>query len=151
MVVMDTATQSAPARPTTPVAPAMIVGWLSALLALGSALLAVSHAGVTIPLLSGLGPGGDRVVAPAVIAFTVATVLAGLVAVGAFRRRAWAWALGLVVHALAVFAATTPYRGVGSLAAIVLAVAAAAVLVSSPGRRSLLQRDVTRPDAAPGR
>jgi hypothetical protein len=53
------------------------------------------------------------------------------------------------VHGLIVLGAATPYRGVGSLIGIVLAGAAVAVLLSRPGRRSLLPRDVRHAGAAP--
>ena len=113
---------------------------MSAVLALGCAALAVAHAGVDVPLLSRIGPGGDRVVAPAAAAFTVGTLLLGAVAIGAWRARAWAWALGVVVHALVFFGAAVPYRGVASAVAMVVAAATVAVLVSRPGRAALLAR-----------
>lgn len=148
---MDTATQSAPASSAPSTAPAVIVGGISAVLAVGCALLALGHAGVGVPLLSRLGPGGSRVIAPAAAAFAVAAVLAGLVAVGAFRRRPWAWALGLVVHALALLSAVTPYRGGGSLVGVVLTVAALAVLLSPAGRQALVPREVSPASAGPPR
>ncbi len=108
----------------------------------GAALLSVGHAGVSLPLLSALGPGGDRAVPPAVVAFAVATVLATAVAVGAFRRRAWAWALGLAVFGLTALGAVTPYRGVGSAVGIALGLAGVAVLLSPAGRAALLTAGV---------
>ncbi len=140
---MDVSTSAARSAPrsdgdTTPVA-ARAVGWLSVVLAGGSALLALGHLGLSIPVLSALGPGGDRAVPPAAAAFAASAVLATAVAVGAFRRRPWAWALGLVVHALTVLGAAMPYRGVVSLIGIGLGVAAVVVLVSRPGRAALLR------------
>ncbi|MPZ74677.1 MAG: hypothetical protein GEU74_15920 [Nitriliruptorales bacterium] len=114
------------------------VAALSALLALGCAAMAIAHAGVVVPLLSRLGPGGDDTVWPAVVAFTVGAVVLTFVAVGVSRARGWAWPLGLVVHALVVLGAAMPYRGLGSLVAIVVSVASLAVLLSPAGRASLL-------------
>ncbi len=122
------------------VAAAMVVGWLSGVLSAGAVLLALAHAGLSLPLLSALGPGGDRAVPPAAIAFSVLAVLAAVVAAGAFARRSWAWPLGLVVHALAVFGAATPFRGPVSLVGILLSLSALAVMLSPSGRTALLPR-----------
>lgn len=116
------------------------VAALSAFLALGCAALAIAHAGIDVPLLSGIGPGGDRVVAPAAAAFTVGTLLLAVIAIGAWRGRAWAWALGLVVHALVFFGAAVPYRGIASAVAMIVTAAAVALLVSPLGRSALLAR-----------
>jgi hypothetical protein len=115
-----------------------LIALLSALLAIGCAVMAVAHAGVELPLIAGLGPGGDDAVWPAVIAFGVGTALLTCIAVGAARGRSWSWPLGLVVHALIVLGAAMPYRGIGSLIAIVISVASLALLLSRPGRASLL-------------
>ena len=131
------------ARPDARTA-AVVVAMLSALLTIGAAALAVAHAGLQIPGLSALGPGGDRAVVPAAVAFSVATVLAGLVTFGSFRRRPWAWALGLVVHAIVLVGAAVPYRGLGSLIGILISAAAVAVLVSRPGRTAFLPRRADR-------
>lgn len=139
-MALMTATTSRPAARRAASA-AKAVGWLAVILAVGSVLLAVAHAGVSVPLLSSLGPGGDDAVPQAAAAFTVAAVLATFVAVGAFRQRAWAWALGLVVYALTVLAAVTPYRGVGSLLGVLLGVAGVVLLLSRSGRAALLPRD----------
>lgn len=114
------------------------VAVLSAILAVGCIAMAVAHAGVEVPVLSRFGPGGDRAVPPAVIVFTIGALLLGVIAFGTLRRRAWAWAGGTVVHALVVLGAVMPYRGVGSLVAIVLAGLALAVLLSRPARSALL-------------
>lgn len=116
-----------------------LVGWLSAALAAGAVLLAVAHLGLSIPLLSALGPGGDRAVVPAAAAFSVLAALATAVSVGSFRRRPWAWGLGVVVHALTVLGAATPFRGVVSVAAVLLGCAALAALLSPGGRAGLLR------------
>jgi hypothetical protein len=115
-----------------------LIASLSALLAIGCLVMAVAHAGVTVPLVSELGPGGDDAVWPAVIAFSVGTALLACIAVGAARARSWSWPLGLVVHALIVLGAAMPYRGVGSLVAIIISVASLALLLSRTGRASLL-------------
>ena len=113
---------------------------MSALLALGCAALAVGHAGVDVAVLSDIGPGGDRAVMPAVVAFTVATVVLALVAFGVSRRRSWSWALGVVVHALVFLGAAVPYRGVASAVALVISGVSVALLVSRLGREALLAR-----------
>ena len=117
-----------------------IVAGLSALLALGCAALAVGHAGVELPLLSQIGPGGDRAVVPAAIAFTTATLVLALVAIGVARQRSWAWALGVAVHALVFLGAALPYRGIASAVALIISGACVALLVSRPGRAALLAR-----------
>lgn len=113
---------------------------VSALLALGCAALAVAHAGVELPLLSRIGPGGDRAVLPAAIAFSIATLVLTAVAVGAARTRAWAWALGVVVHGLVLLGSAVPFRGVASLVAIIASGVALALLLTRPGRDALLAR-----------
>ena len=116
------------------------VAVLSALLALGCAALAIAHSGVAVPVLSTIGPGGDRAVPIAAGFFTVGAVLLAAIAIGARRERSWAWALGVVVHALVLFGAAVPYRGVASLVAIVVSAIALALLLSRQGRAALLAR-----------
>lgn len=111
---------------------------ISAVLAAGSALLAVAHMGVEVPLLSALGPGGGRAVVPAAIAFSVAAVAHGMVSVGVRRRRAWAWPLGVLIAAATLLAAAAPFRGIGSALGIVLAAAQLGLLVTKPARRAIL-------------
>ena len=111
---------------------------VTVVLALGCLALAVAHAGISLPLLSRLGPGGGNAVVPAAIAFSVATAVLALLAMGMWRRRAWAWAVGLVVHGVVLAGAAFPYRGWGSLVGIVLAGGAFMLLVSRPGREGLL-------------
>lgn len=113
---------------------------LTALLALGCAVMAVAHAGVEVPLVSRFGPGGGRAIVPAMIAFTVAAVALALLAVGALRRRSWAWALGLLTHSLVFLGALVPFRGVGSLVALVIAGACVALLMTRSARVELLAR-----------
>lgn len=117
---------------------AAAVAGLSAVLLLGCIAMAVAHAGVTVPLLSRFGPGGSDPVWPAFIAFSIGALLMATLVIGTLRRRPWSWALGVVVHGLVIFGSVTPYRGVGSLVAIVLAGLALALLVSRPGRAALL-------------
>lgn len=111
---------------------------VTALLALGCLALAIGHSGIAVPLVSRLGPGGGRAVVPAAIAFAVATILLVVLAVGLWRRRAWAWAAGLAVHGVVLAGASFPYRGWGSLVGIVLAGTAFILLASRPGREALL-------------
>lgn len=118
--------------------PVLLVFVLSAVMAVGCAAMAVAHAGITVPLLSRFGPGGSDPVPPAVVVFTLGTMVLGVLAYGTARRRAWAWAGGIAVHGLVVLGALTPYRGVGSLVAVALSGAAAVILVSRSGRAALL-------------
>lgn len=115
------------------------VVWISGALAAGSALLAVGHAGVEIPLVSALGPGGSRPVWPAAIAFTAAACLHGAVALGIARRRPWAWPLGVLAAALTLLGAAVPFRGVGSIVGMVLAGAELALLLTGRARRGILR------------
>lgn len=111
---------------------------ITALLAVGCLALAIGHSGVTVPVLSRLGPGGGRAVVPAAIAFAVATVLLTVLTVGTWRRQPWAWAAGLAVHGIVLAGAALPYRGIGSLVGIVLAGSAFVLLASRPGREAML-------------
>lgn len=132
-------TRTPPARRA---AAARAVGWLAAAGAAGSAVMSLSHAGVTLPAVSGLGPGmGQAVVLPAVAAgFAVGAVLFGAVAVGAFRHRPWAWAAGVAVNGLTLASAALPFRGLPSALAIAVTLAALGVLLSRPGREALRPR-----------
>lgn len=122
------------ARPRS--AAAATVGWLAALAALGSALLAVAHLGVELPLLSALGPGGDTVVVPAAIAFTVGTVVWGALSASAFRGARWVLPGGVVFSVLSILSGAMPYRGVASGVGIALAAAVLVTLLSPAGRRA---------------
>lgn len=111
---------------------------LAVIVAAGAALMAVSHAGVTVPLLAALGPGGDRALPGVAAGFAVAALVFAVVAVATWRRRPWAWAVGLAVNTLALVAATMPWRGPVSGVAAVVTVAAIVVLVSPGGRAAFL-------------
>lgn len=115
-----------------------VAAWTSGALAVGSALLTIGHLGVGIPVLSALGPGGNRVVVPAAIAFGVATALQTAVCVGVVRRRAWAWPLGTVVSTMTVVGAAMPFRGSISAVGIALALVELVALLSGGARRTLL-------------
>jgi hypothetical protein len=119
-------------------AAASIATAVTAALAAGCLALAIGHMGIEVPLVSRLGPGGPNAVAPAAIAFSVATVVLTLLAMGLWRQRPWAWAVGLVVHGIVLAGAAFPYRGWGSLVGIVLAGGVFALMVSRPGRDALL-------------
>jgi hypothetical protein len=117
------------------------VTWAAGALAVGCALLAIGHLGLQVPVLSALGPGGTRPVVPAAVAFGTAAVLHGLVAVGAARRRAWAWALGVLLGGATLLGAAYPFRGVMSTVGIVLAGIELGLLLTRDGRR--LMRDAS--------
>lgn len=113
----------------------------SAVLAVGSAVMAVAHAGLEIPLLSALGPGGSRPVVPAAVAFSVATVLHAAVAIGVGAGRRWAWFVGVVAAVLTLLGAATPFRGIVSAVGIVLATVQLALLLTRQVRALLLDSD----------
>ena len=114
------------------------VVWISGALAAGSALLAVGHAGVRIPVVSALGPGGSEPVVPAAIVFTAAACLHGAVTYGVVRRRPWSWPLGVLVAAVTLIGAAVPFRGVGSAIGIALAGTELALLLTGRIRRAIL-------------
>lgn len=130
---------AAPRRPHRPW-PARVVAWLAAGFAVGSGLLAVGHAGVSVPLISALGPGGDRAVPVAATLFAVGTLLFVSVAAAAAGLRPWAWPLAVLVFCLTLVGAAVPYRGAGSAVGILGALLALGVLGSPPGRDALLRR-----------
>lgn len=115
------------------------VVWTSGALAVGSALLALGHMGVEIPVVSALGPGGSRAVVPAAIAFTAVAGLHGTVATGIARRRPWAWPLGVLASGITLLGAAVPFRGAGSLVGIVLAGAELVLLLRGGTRRTILR------------
>lgn len=117
-----------------------VVAALSALLAVGCAALAIAHAGIEVPVLSSIGPGGDDPVVPAAIAFTVATIVLAAAAIGVRRMRPWGWALGVVVHSLVFLGAAMPYRGIASLLAIIVSGVCIGLLLTPAARRALLAR-----------
>ncbi len=103
--------------------------------------MAVAHAGVEIPLLSALGPGGNRVVVPAVVAFGIGTVLFAVLAAGLRARARWAWLAGLVISGLAIASGVMQYRGVVSALGIGLAVVLGGLLLMPDARRALARGD----------
>ena len=113
------------------------VVWISGALAIGCALLAIGHAGVQIPVLSALGPGGTQAVVPAAVAFTLAAVLHALVSIGVARRRPWSWPLGVLIAAATLLGAAMPFRGLMSGVGIVLAGVELGLLLTREGRRLL--------------
>jgi hypothetical protein len=132
----------APSRtPAGPVARA--VGWLSAVSALGAALLSIGHLGVDVPLVSALGPGGDGVVPVAATIFAVGALLYAVVAWGAFAAARWAWTAGVAVNALALLGGVREYRGTASAVALALALAALVLLLLPAGRRELRGQDAS--------
>jgi hypothetical protein len=115
------------------------VVWASTALAVGSALLAIGHMGVQIPLLSALGPGGTRAVVPAAIAFSLGACLHGAVAYGVARRLVWAWPLGVLAAGVTLLGAAMPFRGVGSLIGMSLAGLQLGILLTGTARRTMLR------------
>lgn len=116
--------------------PLRIAVVLAAVVTLGTLLLAIAHLGVTIPVLSRLGPQGDAV-PPAVAAFSVATVLFAVVAVGLYRRSRAAW-VGAVVLSLAIIAMSLgQYRGVVSGIGIALSAVLVVLLLARPSRQAV--------------
>lgn len=103
--------------------------------AVGCAVLAVAHAGVEIPGVSALGPGGSRAVWPAAVAFAVGVCAYATVAAGLRAGAAWAWWAGEALFAATVVGALRPFRGVGSVAGAVLGLDGAALLALPSGRR----------------
>lgn len=114
------------------------VVWASTALAVGSALLAIGHMGVQIPLLSALGPGSTRAVVPAAVAFSLGACLHGAVAYGVSRRLVWAWPLGVLAAGLTLLGAALPFRGVGSLVGMSLAGLQLGILLTGTARRTIL-------------
>lgn len=95
-------------------------GWVAASIiafigAAATAVLAVGHAGVAIPLVSALGPGGSRPVWPAAAAFAVAAACYVAVGVGLRARRQWSAFAGSALFGVTILLALVPYRGVGSI------------------------------------
>jgi hypothetical protein len=118
---------------------ATLTGSLFVLAAVGAGLLAVAHAGVELPLVSALGPGGDRPVPVAAAVFGVGTLVYLALAIGAFARAGWVRPVGLLVSVLAILQGVRSFRGVASGAAIVVSVLIA-VLLLSPGGRAAFRR-----------
>jgi hypothetical protein len=123
------------ARPASVTAAAVVVAGL----AVWTALLSIGHLGVEIPLVSSLGPGGNRVVREAGIAFAIATVACACVAIGLARMRPWAWTAGIIVNSLALVGGVREFRGAGSVIGILLA-AATLILLLTPQARHAFTR-----------
>lgn len=105
--------------------------------AVGLVLLAIAHLGVSLPGLAALGPAGGAV-PQAAGGFAVGAVLYAVIGAGLLRARAWAWASGLVVSALAVLSGVMQFRGAASALGIVVAVLLGALLLLPATRRALL-------------
>lgn len=120
---------------------ARVAAVIAAVAATGNLLLAVAHTGADVPLLSRLGPTGGAV-PPAVIAFSVGTVVFGAIAVGLWRGSSVARWAGLAICAISVASGVAQFRGVVSGFSILLAVVMAALLIRPVRTRQA--------DAAPG-
>lgn len=107
---------------------------------LGSAVMAIAHAGVQVPVVSALGPGSGAAVPPAAAGFAAGAALYLLMAGGVARARPWSWALGLVLNTLVLVTAAMPFRGAGSVAGIAISLAGLALLLTPGVRRALLTR-----------
>ena len=109
--------------------------------AVGSALLTVGHAGVSVPLISALGPGGSRPVWPAAIAFAVGTAAYATVATTLLRKRLRSvWTTAMAVFCLTVVVSLIPYRGPGSIVGAVLGAVGAGLLATRTARSTLSRR-----------
>lgn len=111
---------------------------LTALMTLGTALMAISHAGVTVPVFSAIGPATGVVVPVAAAGFAVATLVLAAALVGLTRRRAWGWALATLAHALVAVSAAVPIRGAGSLLGLAVSAVALVLLLTPSTRRDLV-------------
>jgi hypothetical protein len=109
------------------------------ILAVYAALLSIGHLGVDVPVLSALGPGGDRVVLPAGISFAVGALVYTIIGLGLLRLRRWAWAAGIAVSALSVLGGIGQFRGAGSVIGIILSLIVL-VLLLTPQTRATLHR-----------
>ena len=90
--------------------------------------MAVAHAGVEVPLVSALGPGGNRPVWPAAIAFGTAAGLYAVVAAGLGRARRWADPAAAALFAVTLVGALVPFRGAGSVVGAAIAACGLALL-----------------------
>jgi len=117
-----------------------VASGLAVVTGVGTATLTVGHSGVRVPLVSALGPAGSDPVWPAAAGFAVATVLFAVIAVGLFRRRAWAWPLATVVNGLVAASGVVQFRGAGSAVGVALGLVSLALLLTPAVRRDLLPR-----------
>ncbi len=122
MTSSDTsAPTAAPERPGVVTAIAV----LALLGAVGAAVMVVAHLALDMTALAA--------------GFAVGTVAYLLLALGTWRRRAWAWPLGLVVNAIGLAAALLPWRGLDrSGLPTLVSLVALGLLLSRPGRNALL-------------
>jgi hypothetical protein len=114
------------------------VGWLAVAGAGGSALLALGHAGIEVPIVSTLGPGDGRSVPAAAIGFSLVTLAYATVAAGVFGRRRWAWPAAFGLNALAFVAGIAQFRGPASAVGLALCATALALLLVPDVRRALV-------------
>lgn len=110
---------------------------LAGLATAGLVLLALGHAGLDVPVLSALGPGGDRAVPQAAGAFAVGAVLWGAVAAGLAAQRRWAWAIAILLALLGIAGGVAQFRGAASAGGIVLSAVLAGLLLLPRVRGSL--------------
>ena len=103
--------------------------------AAGTATLAVGHAGVQLPLVSALGPGGSEPVWPAAAAFAVAALAFVVVGAGLLGARTWAVPAASMLFGVTVVASLFPFRGAGSIAGAVLGIVGLALLSLTALRR----------------
>ena len=112
--------------------PASVLAFIGAA---GAGTLAIGHAGVAIPVVSALGPGGSDPVWPAAAAFTVAALAFVVVGVGLRGARTWAVPAASILFGVTVIASLFPFRGVGSIAGAVVGIAGLALLSLTALRR----------------
>jgi hypothetical protein len=110
---------------------------LTFVLATYAALLSISHLGVDVPVLSALGPGGDRVVLAAGIVFALGAGIYAILGIGLLGLHRWAWFAGVAVSALSVLSGIGQFRGAGSVIGILLSLAVLALLVTPQARTML--------------
>ncbi|CAN5164408.1 hypothetical protein BH23ACT9_BH23ACT9_35550 [soil metagenome] len=109
---------------------------VAAIAALGNLVMAIAHTGVTIPLLSRLGPQGGAVPV-AVGIFAAGTLAFGLVAFGLQRRSRVAWIAGIVIAALSILSGISMFRGPVTAIAMVLAAVLLALLLAPRSRQAV--------------
>lgn len=122
-------TNETPTPASNPVRGLVIVATLLA--ATGSAIMAIAHMGIYVPVPG--APDTARVILPAAISFGVGTLALLILLFGLLARRRWAWLVGLAVHAVIVLGSAYPVRGWPSVVAIVVSGAAILLLVLTPG------------------
>jgi hypothetical protein len=126
-------TNDAPTPTSNPVRGLVIAATLLA--AAGSAIMAIAHMGIYVPVPG--APDTARVILPAAISFGVGTLALLILLYGLVARRGWAWLVGLAVHAVIVLGSAYPVRGWPSVVAIVVSGSAVLLLVLTPGGRRI--------------